>query len=274
MLLTIPFPGSKRYSYKYLKEIILEHGYTTLYEPFGGSAVLSVNAYKDGLIETAYINDYDRMFDDYDEFLEIKKKLIEDCRRDGLVKRTDISLPDNEAKILRKHISKIDKKWWRLLSFGSCFCFSSVCSRNDKRINLGDFSYFHRGLDRYDHHKEFLSYINELNRDSLDYKEFVEKYKDDFDSKSLIILDPPYMNTPQKGYKNDDYFGKEETIELINIMKDLKVDFVFFNGNEEIYEYLPKNKLVTTDTHKFMKTKTKLVSRKDYMVHIKATDWE
>lgn len=85
-MISIPFSGTKRYSYKHIKRIVEENGYKTVLEPFGGSGVLSVNLFNDGLVESAIINDYDGFFDDYLEFLDVRDKLIEDCKNAGLNK--------------------------------------------------------------------------------------------------------------------------------------------------------------------------------------------
>lgn len=48
-MISIPFSGSKRNRYKEVKQIVQDHGYKKVYEAFGGSAVLSVNLFREGI---------------------------------------------------------------------------------------------------------------------------------------------------------------------------------------------------------------------------------
>ena len=227
-MIAIPFIGSKRNYTKSVEEIIKLNGYTKVFEPFGGSCVLSANAFNDGLIEKAYINDYDHLFDIYPEYLDIKDKLISDLNEKDIfkdLKKKKLSVENQ--KILQDLISQIDKKYWPLLA--NNFVFSG---RSAGEIKISDFVYFinETGTDK---QRYYLSIINQLERSSLDYKEFYKKYQNEFDSHSLIIIDPPYLNSAQKHYKNSEFFGLADTLELLEKTKETGADFLFFNMVEK-----------------------------------------
>ena len=114
-MLTIPFSGNKKTRYKEVADIVKRGGYNAVYEPFAGSAVLSVNLYNNKIIEKAVINDYDGLFDIYQEYLDIKEKLVADCLAAGLVKQKELQPPD-KREVLQGLVSKIDKKFWHLLA--------------------------------------------------------------------------------------------------------------------------------------------------------------
>ena len=85
-MISIPFSGSKRNRYKEVKQNVQDQGYKKVYEAFGGSAVLSVNLFREGIVERAVINDYDRLFDLYPDYLDIKDNLIKKCLEAGFIK--------------------------------------------------------------------------------------------------------------------------------------------------------------------------------------------
>lgn len=247
-MISIPFSGSKRYSYKHVKKIVEENGYKTVLEPFGGSGVLSVNLYNDGLVEKAIINDFDHFFDDYEEYLDIKDWIVDECYKFGIKKRTGGSgkdtsyiidgdkripiksrvLKGNDRDFLQNLISKVDKKYWRLLAQGSNFCHSGVSSH--ETIKLNDFTNFERDLTT-TKQRQYLKVYNECISDSLDYKDFIEKYKPYITTDTLLIIDPPYTGTAQKQYKEE--FSDKRTQELVDLLLTLDCDFVFFNANED-----------------------------------------
>lgn len=223
-MISIPFLGSKRNYIKSVEEIISLNGYTKVFEPFGGSCVLSVNAFNDGLIEKAYVNDFDHLFDIYPEYLDIKDKLISDLNDKGIhknLKRKKLSVENQ--KTLQSLVSQIDKKFWPLLA--NNFVFSG---RAAGEIKLKDFVYLLNEIGT-DKQRYYLSIVNQLERSTLDYRDFYRKYQNEFDSRSLIIIDPPYLNSVQKHYKNSDFFGLADTLELLEATKETGADFLFFN---------------------------------------------
>lgn len=285
-MISIPFSGNKRYSYKRVKEIVEDGGYTKVFEPFGGSAVLSVNLYNDGIVKEAYINDYDGLFDLYPEYLDIKDWIVEKCydhgllrcvhghdkfnlrdRDNNIVKFTDRRpLNKEHRKYLQSLVATVDKKYWPLLATGLNFTYGSVSSRTD--FSLKEFSYFASYL-KTDKQREYLSVVNKIPRDKLDYKDFLIKHESNIDENSILILDPPYTKTNQKQYKEQFDFVK--TQEIINKVKDLKCDFIFFNHNKaKVMDWL-ENEGITDYTIEYTGSANNSANkqRRDVMAYVK-----
>ena len=250
-MIGVPFSGSKRYSYKRVAQIVKDNGYESVFEPFGGSCILSVNLYRDGLVSRAVANDYDGYFDLYPEYLVLKEKVVEEGYRRGL-KRTirtgrpkrktyrveddesltlinSKSLCEEDKEILQDIISEyVPEKFWRYFT-SSNFAYSYVSSH--EKINLSDFVLFDGDL-KTKHGWEYYEALGEIELEHCDYKEFIDKHLYEIDKKSLLIIDPPYVNTPQKQYKES--LTEEQTLELLDIVKSLKCDFIFFNHDEDL----------------------------------------
>lgn len=258
-MISIPFRGSKKYSYKQIKKIVKENGYTRALEPFGGTGVLSVNLFNDGLVDEAVINDYDHMFDIYPDFLDIKDAIVKECEEKGLRRLTHNQdgfyyLDDNNQKvfvkkhalspehkkILREVVSKYDKKYWPLLATGSCFVHNAAQNKVGDPV-LNDFAYFRSRLDTIPARK-YLEVVNQCTITNLDYKDFLETQE--IDRNSLLIIDPPYIDTNIGIYKNETIFDYNTTSELIKMVKNTGADFIFFNyGKEQIENLLEENGL-------------------------------
>lgn len=244
-MLSIPFSGSKKSAYKYVKPIVESGGYDTVYEPFGGSCVLSVNLVNDGIVKRAVANDYDHFFDDYGEYLNLKDLVVAEGYRRGL-RRTltgkenwyyRINPDGSRDKIRSKVLSleeravlqsiikeNVPEKYWRYFGLGNNFTFS-YCSTS-RKITLNSFTYFNAYL-KSDKQRQYLKALRRIELDHLDYREFLDKYRDSMDSRSLLILDPPYPNTSQSQYREG--MDEKETHELVETVFGLGVDFIFFN---------------------------------------------
>lgn len=254
-MISIPFSGNKRYSYKTVKEIVKSGGYERVYEPFGGSCVLSVNLVKDGVVEYAVANDYDHFFDMYPEYLDLKDEVVKECYAKGL-KRTNSDskrgiyvynddgtihpikstvLNPKDKEILRKIVSdKVPEKYWKYFALGNNFMHSTLGARRPDKIKINDFSHFNAYL-KTDKQRAYLDALNQIELEHLDYRDFIEKHKNEIKShKSLLILDPPYIATYQEQY--EEQFTIEDTLELIEIVKGLGCDFIFFNSSMEFIE--------------------------------------
>lgn len=261
-------------------------GYDLVLEPFGGSAVLSVNLYKDGIVKEAIINDYDGLFDIYEEYLDIKDWLVNKCYSLGIYKRTgqkkpyqlrDINnnvvgssnykcLSYEERKILQRLVKDIPTKFWRIFSFSGNFCHGAIGSQ--KEVKLRSFSYFISDL-KTDKQREYLQVVQELERDSLDYKDFLEKHRKKINSRTLLLIDPPYTGTYQSQYKEQ--FDYKRTQELIDLVKSLNCDFIFFNSDmENVKSWLKE--LDYSIELSGNKNATANRNRKDILAYVQATN--
>lgn len=246
-MISIPFSGSKKYSYKQVKQIAEEYRYKKAYELFGGSCVLSVNLLNDKLVDQAIVNDYDHFFDNYEQYLDYKDIVVSEGYKQGLVKSYHsgrhgsycydtegnmIKLPSQtlygkDREIIQNIISEnVPQEYWRYLVLGTNFNHSGVY--NHESIVLEDFTMFGNYLET-DKQRYYLEVFNKCEINSLDYKDFIKKYINDFDNNSLIIADPPYYDTCQLQYEHT--FTEQQTTELIELLQVLPCDYIFFNRN-------------------------------------------
>ena len=278
-MIIIPFSGSKRNAYKKVAGIVKDYRYDSAYEPFGGSCVLSVNLYNDGLVEKAVANDYDHFFDDYETYLDLKDKVVELGYKAGLKRTTyngnqavmfsedgskvnvdSIMLKDKERKTLQTIIKdNVPEKYWRYFALGSNFTFSGV-STHDK-IRLSDFATFSRYL-KTDKQRKYINVLKQITLENLDYMDFLIKHSANFDSKSLIIVDPPYPKSEQRQYKNT--FDEGQSMELIQYLNCLPSDYIYFHGDlDDIHLWF-------SDTdHTIMTGKGGDGKRNEYLVHVR-----
>lgn len=281
-MISIPFPGNKKVSYKTVKPIVEENDYSTVLEVFGGSGVLSVNLFNDKVVDKVILNDYDKLFDTYEEFCDIKDYLVKECKKLGLRKSYNdkigcYTFDDDGNKVYRKSelldtgdqeklqsvVNTIDKKWWRLLSFGTNFCYNITTTH--EHIRLDDFKIFSRHLET-DNQRKYLEVVRQIERVSLDWKDFLDKYESLINENTLVILDPPYIDTKHCHYAHS--FTEKDTVELLERMRSLNCDYIFFNNDESKVQTLLKDfnsdiRKTGTSTTRFGK------NRKDVMAFVR-----
>lgn len=285
-MISIPFSGSKKNSYKRVKEIIGDQYDLTL-EPFGGSGVLSVNLFNDGLVNKAVVNDFDHFFDDYETYLDYKDLIVSECTKRGVKKIKEDKngyyyLDDNGNKvrvgqmtlgkewrtILQSVIKEnVPEKYWHYLLRGTNFGWGVVLVHD--KIHLSDFNLFSRQLET-TKQRQYLEILNRINLEHLDWKNFINKYRDEINSnKSILILDPPYIGADQRQYKEQ--FTEEDTLELINTVKELNCDFIIFNHDiEKVKEWLDGLNYSIGYSGKIGKSANR--SRKDVIAYVKNSD--
>lgn len=228
-LLKTSFSGSKVNRVREIKELIKNKKYKRVIEVFGGSCCISNNLKRDNIVEEAIANDYDHYFDNFEDNMIYKEKLIDQLIELGFVK-SEKPLSKDKRQELQNLIKEIQDNKNLLKYLAKNFVYGSRRSANDLKVS--DFCYFMNELS-IKHDKEFYINLKNVYLDSLDYKDFIKKYSTFNDRDTLIILDPPYLNSTQKQYCNVKYFGLSETIRLLQTMKQLKNDFIFFNMSEK-----------------------------------------
>ncbi|CVK17217.1 Site-specific DNA-adenine methylase [Apibacter mensalis] len=228
-LLKISFSGSKANRVIEINELIKNKKYKRVVEVFGGSCCISNNLKRDNIVPEVVANDYDKYFDNFEYHINYKEKLINQLIELGFEKSKRALCEDQKEK-LQNLIIKIQDNKNLLKYLSKNFVFSAV--RNMGDIKVSDFSYFMNDLST-KQDREFYINLKNVHLDSLDYKDFLQKYITFNDRNTLIIVDPPYLNSFQKQYSNGTYFGLCETIRLLKIVKQLKNDFIFFNMIEK-----------------------------------------
>lgn len=262
-LLKISFSGSKINRVREIEGLIKTKKYKRVVEVFGGSCCISNNLKRDNIVQEAVANDYDQYFNNFEEYIRYKEKLIAKLIDLGFVKSRK-PLPKTQQDQLQRIIREIkdNKRLLRYLSKN--FVFSARQAATN--INISDFIYFTCELS-VKKDQDFYNNLKNIQLDSLDYKDFIRKYVRYNDRDTLIILDPPYLNSYQKQYENT-FFGLCETISLLNMMKNLKNDFIYFNMVEkdsiELLNLLGFNYIY--QTKKVIQSNTS--SREDFMAYV------
>ena len=225
-ILRIPFIGSKWDRVNDVKDIAEAGGYTRVIEPFGGSGVLSVNLALEGL--EAVINDYDHYFDDFEELCDLQDKMLDDIETMGFEVGIKIKQPQHVIDWLQNYVANMTPKQRRFLAQN--YMFSVETARYDGTEVKG-FKYI-KYNKRSDSRREYFKVIkgNNVKLDNLDYLDFFEKYAhEEPGHKTLMLLDPPYLNSTQSSYKNEAFFGLAETIGLLDLAFGSGLDFILFN---------------------------------------------
>lgn len=104
----------------------------------------------------------------------------------------------------------------------------------------------------------------------MDYKEFLTEHYKDFDDTTIIILDPPYMNSTQKAYDNRYFFGLSATLQMLQMVKEMQVDFIFFNMIErDVIEVLKVFGFQDFEVRTRRITQTSTSSREDCLAYVR-----
>ena len=257
------FSGNKSNRVKEIAELTRNGKYTRIVEIFGGSCVISNNLLKDKIVEEAIANDYDHYFDNFEQYIHFKEGFIEKLLKLGLKKSKEQRMSREHQEIVQNSLQDKDKNLLKYLSKN--FVFSS--KRAATEIKIQDFIYFTNDIT-VEKDIEYIEHLKNVKLDNLDYREFIEKYIKVGDRRTLVIVDPPYLNSAQKQY-GDEFFGLEKTIKLLNVLKEKRNDFIFFNQiKEDSIELL---KLYGFSFEHSTRTSYMAAGRKreDFMAHIK-----
>ncbi len=221
------FSGSKANRVKEIMELIRSDNYKRVVEVFGGSCVISNNLLKEKIVDEAVANDYDHYFDKFEEYIEFKRDLVEKLLNLGFEKVKNKKLSKEKQEILQDLLKDQESNLLKYLSKN--FVFS--CRRAAGTMKIEDFIYFMNEIE-VDNDIEYIKNLRNVGLDSLDYIDFMEKYIKNNDKNTIVIVDPPYLNSSQKQYGNE-FFGLEKTIKLLNVLKDKGNNFIFFNQKKE-----------------------------------------
>lgn len=226
-IISIPFPGSKRNRVRELLDIMEKGGYTRMVEPFGGSCVIGVNLERKGY--ECVCNDYDRFFDNFADKIAAKRHVVGELLAAGIEKHPTRTLTPRQRDFLKELVTPYPPDVRQFLA--SNFMFSSRRTEY-KGEDVNGFRYFFNSID-FERDEAYSKAIEALTLASMDYRDFITRYVKTNDPKTLVVLDPPYLNSTQKGYKNGVFFGLAESVQLLKRMKSLRNDFVWFNQIEK-----------------------------------------
>lgn len=237
----LPFIGQKR---NFLKDFahILDSNISndgegwTIVDAFGGSGLLANNAKYLKPKATVIYNDYDNyverlqhindteklrvlLLDIVDKYQYVKKqKISEQCKQEILTAIENFS------------------GYKDYLTIGSWLAFSGKIVKTFD--DLAKINLYYRIVDC---ELNAESYLTNIHITKQDFKKLLAEYK--YKEKTLFILDPPYLCTEQRFYKQDNYFNVVDFAELINLTRP---PFIFFSATKSEFisyiNFIMKNK--------------------------------
>lgn len=251
----IVFTGNKRYALKYIYKLLEElqkQGFyldenTVIVDVFGGSGLLA-NFFKELYSNNTVIyNDYDNYQSRLAKLEETDKKIAElleeVAKYQKIVKNTKL-LPETK-EYLYKEIENLDKEKYDIYKIISVFSIYGIVKKRKKtgkyvvqsinvRNNWGS------ATKRYN----LETYLKGVVTEKLDFRDLLDKYKEEKYPKILYIVDPPYIETTCIHY--NDSFTKELHEIFIKRLKGM-TNFIYFNmgstsAGKEAEEIFDNNK--------------------------------
>ena len=234
----LPFQGQKRYFAKHyaatLRQMAKTNNITTIVDLFGGSGLLSRIA-KDTL------PDCEVVYNDYDDFhkrivaIPQTNKILADLRSILSGVPRSQKLTTIEAKQVCEYLenagSSIDCK---TLSSSLLFSGQSAIDINGFKSNN-----MYNSVRLSDYNAD--NYLDGLSIVKCDYRELLNKYKDD--PTVLFVIDPPYLSTDTKTYNSDKFWHLRD---YLGVLKSLEgINFIYFTSDKsqliELAEWLGDN---------------------------------
>lgn len=244
----LPFVGNKKLWMKKFKNLIekVPDDYVFV-DLFGGSGILS--RYTKDVKPNATV-----IYNDFDGYVERLNKVKQ--TNEILQKIRDVITTPHNQKLTPEEKSKIDEiineyENVDIKTIYTCLIFSGrmkqLCNETDEKVYYNKMTKKTYSCD---------GYLDGLIVEHKDWKELLEELENKY-AKIFLILDPPYLYTLQKFYKN--YFDLTQTTELFDSM--VEHPFILFNdgrtGIENFFKYLLK-KLNVNKEIKYLYNKYKI----------------
>lgn len=262
----IAFSGSKRNRLKEIVEIVKAGGYDAVYEPFGGSCIISTNLKVNGYVKRAVANDYDKFIAKLQERVNTYKKIQTWLDKNEYTPDSRRKLPVDKIVKLEEFIKTLNSDEQKYSSL--CCVFSA--RRAAGNVKPIDFKYYFRRFP-IDRTIEYKRATENIETPSLDWRDFMRKYSKDMrKEKVLIIVDPPYLNSYQKQY-GCEHFGLAETIDLLQEVIATGSNFLFFNQIEKDISRLLDIMGVKYSVLNKYQTLTKGVERIDSLFYVRGS---
>ena len=215
---TVPFNRlvNNKNDIKFFKHL-LPQDLKTIIEPFCGTCAVSRICFPDSDIYEYHFNDLDEevyfIMNNLKEYVRRKNEVVEEYINDYKSK----GIQSKEyIKIMKERTSSIDKY---LLKFNIVWGYIFKLSKT--RINPNDYLIFEKAT-----------------KTNKDYKEIMEKYKDD--EKAFIFLDPPYLFSNNSAYnpQEDESDMTEIIIYTLDYLKTCKCKVMLIINKLYILEFL------------------------------------
>lgn len=229
----LPFVGQKRFFLKSFRKVLDEHipndgeGWTII-DVFGGSGLLSNNAKHLKPAATVIFNDFDnyterlKHVDDSNRLRQQLTDVLSDYPRQKLL---DKSIKPKVVDVIKNFKGNIDL---RVLSTWLLFAGKHATSLDELYA-----SHLYNTLRRTDF-PAVDDYLTGVEVVCESYDTLLPQYADQ--PKTLLVFDPPYVNTQQGAYAQTGYFGM---VQFLKLMQYVRPPYIFFSSTRsEILSYL------------------------------------
>ncbi|MBR0574662.1 MULTISPECIES: hypothetical protein [Pasteurellaceae] len=247
----LPFTGQKRMFLKHFEKILNDNikgdgKDWTIIDVFGGSGLLSHTAkYLKPQAKVIY-NDFDGYSDrlkHINETNQLRKQIYDIVKDTPKNKRLNSSLKLQAIQIINNF-----KGYKDLNCIASWLLFSGQQVSNFDELYSKTFWNCVRQSD-YPNANGYLDGI-EVIRES--FHTLIPKFKNQ--EKVLLLLDPPYLCTNQKSYRQDTYFDLIDFLRLINLTKP---PYIFFSSTKSEFirfiDYIIESKFDNYESFKHSK---------------------
>ena len=220
----IPFQGSKSKHYSKIKEIMKEYlniDFKIIWDIFGGSGALSIMFHEFYPNAKIIYNDYDEIIENKQnenmidksikKFNKYRTEIIKELDENNI--KTDDKIPSHIVQYYKdKYKSWINNDWYFRYLFNSSISFNG--RSGDVKINDSWNKVRKTDIElKHDIYKDFK--IIHMNYSDILNKLIKQKPK----KKTLLLLDPPYLNTDWTFYKTE-WFNFWEYIKMLKYFMD------------------------------------------------------
>lgn len=224
----LPFMGNKTRMLKTIKtclETLNIPDDTIFLDVFGGSGLVAHNIKQWYPNNRVIWND----FDNYKGRLDLMPITQEILGKIQALKITDKEkINTQDTKAIKKILEYYPEKVLDCTTLSTWLIFGGNYLKTKEKLLQGN--YYNRIITT---KLEKEGYLQGVERESMDFKELLEKYKGD---NVLPILDPPYLQTQKGNYRA--HFMLKDFFDLFKKIQDYKNCFLFGSTKSENQEFL------------------------------------
>lgn len=244
----LPFPGNKRnFKSKLIPELKAKFSNEFIFvDLFGGSGYLSYITKQTFPEARVIYNDYDYYINRLSHINETNKQL-KDIK--GIIgeHNKNIKLDDDTKDKIINYIKELiaNNQYIDYITISSYICFSNNVFDNFEQLIKAP---FYNRLPK----KELRAtdYLEGLEIVHLDYKELIDKYKNE--DKIVFYLDPPYLASEKRVYGNK-MWDLKTYLDLFKLLHGAKYWVFFTNGESFIIDLLKYMDTIIDDKNKLFK---------------------
>lgn len=239
----LPFQGQKRNFVEQFKKALTEFKNVaqidTVIDLFGGSGLLSHTAKR-------MYPDLRVIYNDFDDFhirlanVNITNKLIKNIREYLIGIPKEKKLEPSMKYLILSLIRTEEKKGKAIdyITLSSSLMFSGKYATCYKELEQQT---FYNNVKKVDYVVD--DYLQGLEVIKCDYLKLFNMFKDD--SKTLFVLDPPYLSTDTTTYSSK-YWKLKDYLNVLNVLKT--ENYIYFTSNKsalvELCEWFSENKSI------------------------------